>query len=70
MILDDKMKDMKVTRSYLKQIEEISNEFVSLPSIDVNCEDFIEYIINLIDKEISRVTKKLKLLESEVNKSE
>lgn len=70
MFLEDKMIDIKVTRSYLKQIEEISNEIVSLPSIDVNCEDFIEYIINLIDKEISRVTKKLKLLESEVNKSE
>lgn len=70
MFLKDKMIDIKVTRSYLKQIEEISNEFVSLHSIDNNCEDFIEYIINLIDKEIIRVTKKLKLLESEVNKSE
>lgn len=70
MFLDDKMKDMKVTRIYLKQIEEISNEIVCLPSLDDNCEDFIEYIINLIDKEITRVTKKLNLLESEVNKSE
>lgn len=60
------MIDIKVTRSYLKQIEEISNEIVSLPSIDNNCEDFINYIINLIDKEITRVTKKLNLLESEV----
>ena len=66
MFLEDKMLDIKVTRSYLKQIEEISNEIVSLPSIEDNCEDFIEYIINLIDTEISRVIKKLKLLESEV----
>jgi len=70
MLLDDKMKDIKIARNYLKQIEEISNDFVSLPSIDSKCEDFIEYIINLIDKEITRATKKLKLLESEVNKSE
>lgn len=68
MFLEDKMIDIKVTRSYLKQIEEISNEIVRLPSIDNNCEDFIEYIINLIDKEITRVTKKLNLLESEVKK--
>ena len=66
MFLEDKMIDLKVTRSYLKQIEEISNQFVSLPSIDENCEDFIEYIFELIDKEIARVTKKLKRIESEV----
>ena len=66
MFLEDKMKDLKVTRSYLKQIEEINNEIVSLPSIDENCEDFIDYMFELIDKEIGRVTKKLKLLESEV----
>lgn len=66
MFLEDKMIDLKVTRSYLKQIREISNQLVSLPSIDENCEDFIEYIIELIDKEIARVTKKLKRIESEV----
>lgn len=66
MFLEDKMIDLKVTRSYLKQIGEISNQLVSLPSIDENCEDFIEYIIELIDKEIARVTKKLKRIESEV----
>ena len=66
MFLEDKMKDIKVTRSYLVQIEEISDYFVSLPSIDVHCEDFILYINDLIDKEIYRVTKKLELLESEV----
>ncbi len=66
MFLDDKMKDIKMIRNYLTLLESIQTDFVILPSIDEQCEDFIEYIMDLIEKENHRVTKKLNLLESEV----
>lgn len=66
MFLDDKMKDIKMIRNYLTLLESIQTDFVILPSIDEQCEAFIEYIMDLIEKENHRVTKKLNLLESKV----
>ncbi len=63
--MDDKNKDIRQHRNYLKYLEQITDLIEMLPDIDDNSMDFYENINKMIAEEDVRVNKKLKRLEIE-----
>lgn len=63
--MDDKNKDIRQYRNYLKILDQITDLIEMLPDIDDDSMNFYENINNIIADEDVRINKKLKRLEKE-----
>lgn len=65
--MEDKFEDVNNCRKYLKCLDKIADYVYMLPDIDDESLDFYYKINEILQIEDTRVTKKLKRLESDKN---